>query len=206
MFASANKDEGLRAWLAVGVERGFLTDQIPRHVEIGRAYLRHVGACDRWLDLGSGGGIPGLVVGCERPESEGILLDAGHRRCEFLREAIAAIPLPQVVVSEGRGEVIARSFGEPVDVVIARSFNPPAVTAEIAARFLKPGGTLVVSEPPATPAAERWPSAGLDALGLEFRDLDCVDHAVHLAVIQKVSDTPDQYPRRDGKPAKAPLW
>ena len=190
----------------MSVERGFLTDQVPRHVEIGRAYLRHIGARDRWLDLGSGGGIPGLVVACERPESEGILLDAGHRRCEFLREAIAAIPLPHVSVSEGRGEVLARSFEQPVDVVVARSFNTPAVTAEIAARFLRPGGTLIVSEPPAALANERWPAEGLGKLGLEFVEVDSVDDEIHLAVIRKVDDTPEQYPRRDGKPAKTPLW
>ena len=186
--------------------RVFLTNQIPRHIEIGLSYLRHVQSTDHWLDLGSGGGIPGLVVGCERPESRGTLLDAGHRRCEFLREAIAAIPLPWVSVIEGRGEVLARSWDTPVDVVIARSFNPPAVTAEIAARFLKLGGTLVVSEPPAAPVTARWPSDGLGALGMRLLEIDNSDHDVHLAVIEKVAETPEKFPRRDGKPAKSPLW
>jgi 16S rRNA (guanine527-N7)-methyltransferase len=88
---------------------------------------------------------------------------------------------------------------------VARSFGPPAVTAECAAGFLPVGGLLVVSEPPADDEPEgRWPPAGLAELGFGpaarlgtptagFVRIPCVeDH--------------DRWPRRVGIPAKRPRW
>ena len=146
-----------------------------------------------------------MVIGHDRPDTRGILLDSGHRRCEFLREAIQELALDNLSVVEGRGEVLARSHDVPVDVVVARSFNPPPVTAEIAARFLKLGGLLVVSEPPDS-RPERWPESGLRELGLEFLSIDDSNEQAHLAVLRKVAETTMKFPRRDGTPAKSPLW
>src|SRR5205085_6392124 len=122
------------------------------------------------------GGLPGLVLATYRPELELTLLEARQRACRFLREAVAAIDRPGVVVVEARAEEAARraDLREAYDAVVARSFGPPAVTAECAVGFLRPGGRLVVSEPPVDEAphpigeertAARWPVPGLEELG-----------------------------------------
>ncbi len=201
----ATDPSGLRAWLSESVARGFLTDQVERHIHIGAAFTRHIPPHASWVDLGSGGGVPGLVVGSMRPDSHGYLLDAAQKRCKFLREAITGLNLTYLEVLEGRAEVIARRISETAEVVIARSFAAPAITAEIASRMLILGGRLIVSEPP-EPAPERWPETELHALGLQLERVDDQEGDVHLAIIQKVQPTPERYPRREGKPTKSPLW
>jgi 16S rRNA (guanine527-N7)-methyltransferase len=106
----------------------------------------------RLLDLGSGGGVPGLVLASVVwSESTAVLLDAGLRRCVFLEETVEELGLHQrVSVRRDRAEAAGRDpeLRGTFDVVVARSFGPPAVAAECAAPFLREGGLLVVSEPP----------------------------------------------------------
>jgi 16S rRNA (guanine527-N7)-methyltransferase len=159
----------------------------------------------RVLDLGSGGGVPGLVLAEARPELAVVLLDATRRRCRFLREAVAELDLGgRVEVVEERAESAARrpELRERIDVVVARSFGPPPVTAECAVGFLRVGGRLVVSEPP--DRAERWAEDGLEALGLTP-----AEHAggpgASFAWFEK-QRADERWPRRVGIPAKRPLW
>jgi 16S rRNA (guanine527-N7)-methyltransferase len=161
----------------------------------------------RALDLGAGGGVPGLVLAAGPwAGASWVLLDASQRRCAFLAWAVGELGLADhVEVRRDRAEVAGRD-GElrgRFDVVVARGFAPPAVTAECGAPFLAVGGHLVVSEPPA-PEPGRWPAASLAALGLV--DAGGVTDGVHLRRLRQASACPDRYPRRDGMPAKRPLW
>jgi 16S rRNA (guanine527-N7)-methyltransferase len=159
------------------------------------------------LDLGSGGGLPGLVIATARPALELTLLEARQRACRFLREAVSALGLERVTVVEVRAEEAARrpDLRETFDAVVARSFGPPAVTAECAAGFLREGGQLVVSEPPEEgTAAGRWPSAGLAELGLGPPSRGGGPEG-SFVVLEKIRDD-DRWPRRVGIPAKRPLW
>ena len=116
------------------------------------------------LDLGSGGGVPGLVVAVDHwTRAQIVLLDASQRRCTYLELCVAALQVGGRVVvhwarAEEAGRDPARRGGH--DVVLARSFGPPAVTAECAAPLLAVGGALVVSEPPGA-TGDRWDAAGL---------------------------------------------
>ena len=103
------------------------------------------------LDLGSGGGLPGLVLALEWPQTTVTLLDAQQRRTAFLADAVRRLGVTtRVQVVEGRAESLGRGaeLRGRVDVVVARAFGRPAVTAECAAPFLRADGILVVSEPP----------------------------------------------------------
>jgi 16S rRNA (guanine527-N7)-methyltransferase len=154
------------------------------------------------VDLGSGGGVPGLVVAALRPDLHLVLLDAMAKRCRFLEASVATLGVDAEVV-EGRAEVLGRGpLRGTADAVLARSFGPPAVTAECAAPLLRLGGVLVVSEPPE--GRDRWPSVPLRTIGLEVRER--LDRPAILQVLEKTGETPDVYPRRDGIPAKRPLF
>ena len=159
------------------------------------------------LDLGSGGGLPGLVVATYRPGLELTLLEARQRACRFLREAVVELALEGVSVVEARAEDAARTpdLRGMFSAVVARSFGPPAVTAECAVGFLRKGGRLVVSEPPGDDTtALRWPSSGLDEFGLgaPVRGGGAGGSFVSL---EKLHDD-ERWPRRVGIPAKRPLW
>lgn len=155
------------------------------------------------VDLGSGGGVPGLIIGVARADLTLVLVEATAKRCRFLEEAVAALDLPARVV-EGRAEVVGHGElrGE-ADAVVARSFGSPAATAECAAPLLRPGGTLVVSEPPA-PTSPRWPAFGLAKLGMVLGPRSASSPVVQ--VLHQASTCPPAFPRRDGLPSKRPLF
>ena len=161
------------------------------------------------LDLGSGGGLPGLVLATYQPELEMVLLETRQRACRFLREAVTALDLTQVAVVEARAEDAARrpDLRELFDAVVSRSFGPPAVTAECAVGFLRPGGRLLVSEPPGNEGrdtGDRWPQSGLEELGLSPLVAGGGPGASFVSMEKTRPD--DRWPRRVGVPAKRPLW
>jgi 16S rRNA (guanine527-N7)-methyltransferase len=201
----------LLAALEMARQRGLLGAATPVAAHV--AHARALGAAlvaalghrpRRLVDLGSGGGVPGLVLAVDWPEVEVVLLDAQQRPAEVLSEAIAVLGLERTEVLRGRAEALARdtAWREGFDGATSRSFGPPAVTAECASGFLALDGVLVVAEPPGAPA--RWDPDGLAALGLQ---LVAQQHEpVAVAALRKVAATPDTVPRGVGRPAKRPRW
>jgi 16S rRNA (guanine527-N7)-methyltransferase len=160
------------------------------------------------VDLGSGGGVPGLVLAVERwPAARMTLLDASQRRCTYLELCVADLALgDRVDVLWARAEEAGRDSARRggADVVVARSFGPPAATAECAAPLLRVGGALVVSEPP-TGSADRWDVDGLAGLGL-VREVTEVVEGATFTRLRQVEPCPDTYPRRPGVPGRRPLF
>lgn len=184
-------------------ERGFLgPGPVAAHVVHARHLLAVLPERGTAVDLGSGGGVPGLILALDRPGLRWTFVESQQRRSAWLREAVEWSGLANVDVVEDRVEAFGRSAARLMaDVVTARSFGPPAVTAECGAPLLLTGGTLWVSEPP-SPDAQRWPEGGLAILGLQ-RDERMVPS---WAGLKRVSPCPDRYPRRVGIPVKRPLW
>jgi 16S rRNA (guanine527-N7)-methyltransferase len=147
------------------------------------------------LDLGSGGGVPGFVGVVRFPNTINVLLDAQAKRIAFLKTVVEEWAVgDRVRVVHGRAEDLARtSAAGSVDLITARGFGPPATTAECAARFLRVGGILIVSEPPDS-QGERWQGLDNTDLGMSFLG---VEHARSFgyAVIRKTARTPARYPR-----------
>ena len=134
-------------------------------------------------------------------------LEAHGRRASFLQEAASQLGCAaRVHVVAERAEIVGRDPAHRgrYPLVVARSFGPPAVTAECASPLLAPGGVLVVSEPPASGGA-RWRPDGLSLLGA------APDRLVRTAkgtfqLIRQASPCPSRYPRRVGVPSKRPLF
>lgn len=168
------------------------------------------------LDLGSGGGVPGMIIAELLPASSITLLDSSKRRCALLGEWVEqAGSSSRVAVVCGRAEELGRDpeLRGRFDAVVARSFGRPSVTAECAAPFLRVDGLLLVSDPPTAdeeltvdPGVEgsRWPVDGLAMLGLE--PLLRITHPFHFTILKQSEICPDRYPRRTGIPAKRPLF
>lgn len=158
------------------------------------------------VDLGSGGGVPALVVAHRLPEAELTLVERGRVRADFLRWAIAEMNWQnRCHVICGEAEDVARARPMSADAVTARSFAPPAVTAECACRFLLDDGALVVSEPPDEPT--RWSTDALVPLGLGAARRIIGDHGVFVVVPRDPSlPIDDRYPRRPGRARRDPLF
>lgn len=161
------------------------------------------------VDLGSGGGVPGLILAMAWPRATFVLLDSSERRTVALARAVGRLGLEdRVVVVRARAEDVGRdpAWRGRSDLVVARGFGPPAVTAECAAPLLPVGGLVVVSEPPpGEPGRARWDPAGLAKLGL--RSLRQVDlPTARFRVLEQDEVCPDRYPRRAAALAKRPLF
>jgi 16S rRNA (guanine527-N7)-methyltransferase len=159
----------------------------------------------RAADLGTGGGVPGLVLAEHWPDSTWVLIETDGRRAAFLDDAVARLGLAaRVVVLHARAEDIGRDQQQRAtfDLVTSRSFGKPAVAAECAAPLLRLGGVFVVSDPPAG-AGDRWPAGALAELGLEVASRS---ENPQLTVLRQAQACPDRFPRRAGLPAKRPLF
>jgi 16S rRNA (guanine527-N7)-methyltransferase len=164
----------------------------------------HVGRGSAVCDLGSGAGIPGLAIAINDADARVALVDSMAKRCAFLEEAVGALDLSdRVSVRCTRAEDLARVQREHFDGVVARSFGPPPVTAEIAAGLIRIGGALIASSAPA--GESRWNPEVLERLGFGPPEI-VVREGRSFIVVGKTAACPERFPRRAGMPAKRPLW
>jgi 16S rRNA (guanine527-N7)-methyltransferase len=146
------------------------------------------------VDVGSGGGAPGIPLAHALPGREVTLLEATRRKCEFLERWSADLPNLQVVC--GRAEE------QPLDawgVAVAKALAPPPVAAEWCLPLVAPGGAAVLYVGPTAQADRVAQVAGLLAAELE------PDSPPGLLVLRKVRPTPAGFPRRPGVARKRPL-
>ena len=149
--------------------------------------------CRRVLDLGAGGGLPGLVIATDRPELELVLLDASERRTTWLHRAVARLGLTaRAEVVTGRAQDLGRdpAWRATIDAVVARGFGPPSLTAECAAPLVRACGVLIVSEPP-DERPDRWDERWLRELGLQPTGAPA-----GFARFEQVRLCPDRFPRQ----------
>jgi 16S rRNA (guanine527-N7)-methyltransferase len=198
--------DGLDAVLTRARELGFLgpgpIDGQRAHAEAFLGALEGAPSCA--FDLGSGGGVPGLVLALALPDTRWVLVDAMTKRTTFLAEAVAELGLAdRVEVLTARAEELVPAHRAVADLVVARGFGPPAVLAECAAPLLAVGGQLVVSEPPGG-APSRWDAAALAVLGLAVEAV--LPGPPAFVRLRQTERCPARYPRRSGVPRKRPLW
>jgi 16S rRNA (guanine527-N7)-methyltransferase len=167
-------DESLLETLRSAQRFGFFGDRpIEEAVEHSVGFVSAIGSLPpgaRICDLGSGGGLPGLVLGAAFPEATVVLVDRRQKRTDFLERAISRLGWEHVRVRCDDAEAVVREVGsevtEPFDVVTARGFGPPESTLRTAAALVAPSGRIVISEPP---SGDRWPDHLLAELGLVGR-------------------------------------
>jgi 16S rRNA (guanine527-N7)-methyltransferase len=197
----------LEATLAEGQRRGYVgPGPIAPHLDHALRYARATSApAGAALDLGSGGGLPGLVLAVAWPDTTWVLLESAARRIEFLGEAVERLRLgSRVQLLHARAEEVGHdpAWRGRFALVVSRSFGPPPVVAECAAPFLRIGGWLIVSEPPSAP--DRWPVAGLARVGLAR--VAPVEAVAGLARFCQVERCPSKFARRPAAQRKRPLF
>lgn len=165
-------DQALRDALEASQRSGFLGDRpIDQVIEHAREFVHALDGLDpapttaelHVLDLGSGGGVPGLVIANDRPDLMITLLDRRAKRTDFLARVVSRLGWTDRVTVVC-ADVDAITPPRPFDAVVARGFGPPERTLTVAHRLARVGGRLVISEPP---DADRWSSDLLDQLDLD---------------------------------------
>lgn len=187
---------------------GFLgPGPVDPHVDHARAFARAVPAPPtQAADLGSGGGIPALVLVEQWPDSRWWLIESRERRAAFLAESVIVMGVSErVQVLHSRAEDVGTDVERrgQCDLVTARSFGAPPVTAECAAGLLKVGGALLVSEPP-EPRENRWPRAPLARLGMVPERT--FEGPPRLQLLRQAEACGRGFPRESGRAKRRPLW
>lgn len=162
--------DALRDALTESQRLGLLGDRpIDDVVEHARAFVHALDGCaGRVVDLGAGGGVPGLVIAHDRPDLRLTLVDRRSKRTDFLQRMVSRLGWSERVdVVTGDVELMVQSVVEeasaPFDIAVARGFGPPDLTLGFAARLVGDGGRIVISEPP---SGDRWDPDQLADLGI----------------------------------------
>jgi 16S rRNA (guanine527-N7)-methyltransferase len=143
------------------------------------------------VDVGSGGGVPGIPIAHALPKREVTLLEANGRKCEFLRTWAP----PNARPLQGRAE---EQKPDVYGVAVAKALSPPPVAAEWCLSLVRPGGAAVLWVGPSADSARVARVA--ERLGGEL-----IEERDGLFVLRKLRPTPEGFPRRTGVARKRPL-
>jgi 16S rRNA (guanine527-N7)-methyltransferase len=199
-FRSALADERLRRWLAalaatpgvtsirdLGEARRVHVEESLAAVELVRAYDGPI------VDVGSGGGAPGIPLAVALPERAVTLLESSRRKCSFLERWTRELPNVEVIC--GRAE---EQPGDRWGVAVAKALAPPPVAAEWCLPLVAPGGAAVLFV---------GPTAKVQAVArvAEILAAEVAESPPGLLVLHKLGRTPPGFPRRPGVARKRPL-
>jgi 16S rRNA (guanine527-N7)-methyltransferase len=171
--------------------------------------LEHLGDARKVVDVGSGGGLPGLPLKIARPELEVTLVEADQDKAAFLVRACAALGLHDVEVVARRAEEAGQDplYREAFDIAVARALAPMPVLAELCLPLVKVGGRLLAQKT-AGEDVDRAARA-IEILGGALSSVTAAPSSARRAgtvvIVDKVGPTPPAYPRRPGFPARKPL-
>jgi 16S rRNA (guanine527-N7)-methyltransferase len=169
----------------------------------------HLGDARTVVDVGSGGGLPGLPLKIVRPDLELTLIEADQDKAAFLVHACAHLGLEGVNVVARRAEDAGHDprLREAFDVAVARALAPLPVLAELCLGLVRVGGRLLAqkTEGEATSTGGRAIEIMGGTLIAVHAAPSGVRHEGTVVVIEKTRPTPDAYPRRPGVPNRKPL-
>jgi 16S rRNA (guanine527-N7)-methyltransferase len=173
--------------------------------------LEPIRSAERIADLGSGAGLPGLVLAAALPAAQVDLIESARRKCEFLRQAAGRMGLENAAVVCARSEEWAGGEGrEAYDAVTARAIGRLATLAELASPLLRDGGVLASWKGARSEEEEAEMAGAAERLAMKPLEIRSVrpypksrDRHIHL--LRKNGPTPNGLPRRPGMAAKRPF-
>jgi len=189
----------IEAWpgLVSGPAEGLIEDCL--------VLLDHLGNARRLVDVGSGGGLPGLPLKIVRPDLEVTLVEADQDKAAFLVQASARLKLEVEVVAR-RAEDAGHDarYRERFEVAVARALAPMRTLVELCLPFVKVGGRLLAQK-----THDEEAGYAIEVLGGRLESVVPAPSRARsqgaVVVIRKVAPTPAAYPRRPGVPNRKPL-
>jgi 16S rRNA (guanine527-N7)-methyltransferase len=175
-----------------------------RHVADSLQLVPLAGEATRWVDLGSGGGFPGLVVAAvlaERPDADVTLIESDSRKAAFLREAARIAELPATVLP-ARIEKVAPRIAAGVEVVSARALAPLPKLLPLAEPFIAQGalGLFLKGQDVDNELTEATKSWNVEASIVESR----TDRSGRILIVRKASRIPTDATSHRPEPGRTP--
>lgn len=165
---------------------------------------------EAWIDVGTGGGLPGLVLAVLEPAVQWTLLDSTRKKIEAVRHFASTLGLDNVETVAGRAEHLAHepAYRERFDGAVSRAVASLPTLLELCRGFVRPGGRLAAVKGP------RWweelaaSDRALEVLRLgaiHSHELASAPRPTWLVTMTALGPTPAAYPRREGRPRSHPL-
>lgn len=160
------------------------------------------------IDVGTGGGIPGMVIAIARPEIQVCLLDATTKKVRFLEETASELGLTNVTALQGRAEELGQdpAHREQYDAGTARAVARLASLVELVLPFVRTGGSAIFPKGTGVPEEldEARPAIGFVGGASPQLVHSALDDTRYI-IMEKRTPTPERFPRRNGIPGKRPL-
>ena len=164
------------------------------------------------IDIGSGAGLPGIPLKIVLPDLKLTLLEATAKKADFLRHVTGKLGLDNVEVVVGRAEEVAHEakYRERFALALSRGVAPLPTLAELTLPFCAVGGSFISQKKGAIEPEIGQAEKAINLLGGKLREVKKIDlkeftDERYLVMIDKVSPTPEKYPRRAGVPKKRPI-
>lgn len=164
------------------------------------------------LDVGTGGGFPGIPLAIISPDKEFVLMDSLLKRLKVIDEFAGELDISNVSILHGRAEELSQKadFRECFDVCVSRAVANLAVLCELCLPFVKVGGHFISYKGPEAEDELRQAQNAVHILGGGEARIKTVEGTLFwydhkFVVIKKVKPTPKKYPRKPGMPSKEPL-
>jgi len=159
------------------------------------------------IDVGSGGGLPGIPLAITMPETTFVLVEATGKKAEFLRETVDILQLDNVTIANARAEDIGTKeggFRDAADAVIARAVGPLPVLLELTVPLAKVDGIVIAIK---GEKAQEEIENSKKALHVLHGEVESMDRSTTgtVVVIRKKNHTPQKYPRFPGEPKRDPI-
>ena len=163
----------------------------------------------RVIDVGSGGGLPGIVWAVYRPDLSVTLLDSINKKCVAVREIIDALNITNVEVVCSRSEDYARTHRESFDIAGARALSSAGVTAELLSPLVVKGGRVLTFKgekvnDEISIVGKNWKKLGFSEPSLHFYGGD--NSSKCIVTWEKVKNCPAMFPRRTGLAGTKFFW
>lgn len=178
--------------------------------------IEGAGGRARFIDIGSGGGLPGIPLAIAMPGADFTLVDATKKKADFLAHAAGSLGLTNTRVIRARAEVLGQDRGVKTargregahrgsyDGALARAVGRLAMIAELTVPLVRVGGLVVLTK--GQKADEELEEAGAALRALHASHAGTVETPTgRIVVFEKLRATPRDYPRRDGEPKRAPI-
>ncbi|MEA3493928.1 MAG: 16S rRNA (guanine(527)-N(7))-methyltransferase RsmG [Candidatus Margulisiibacteriota bacterium] len=162
------------------------------------------------IDIGAGAGFPGIPLKITFPQIQLALVEATRKKVEFLRHVVSTLNLKDVEIIWGRAEEIVKDKREQYDISLSRAVAKLNVLSELCLPFVKVGGIFVAYKEEKIEDEIQSAENAIKILGGKIKEMKKVklpDSEIirSLIIIEKISPTPEKYPRHPGMAKKRPL-
>jgi len=162
------------------------------------------------VDVGTGAGFPGIPLKIACPQIKLTLIESRQKKVAFLKHIVSLLKLQDVEIIWGRAEEVAKEKREVFDLAVARALAKLNILSEYCLPLVKTNGLFVAYKDKAVEKEVEEASAAIKTMGGKVKEIKKVklpnsELVTSLVMIEKVSPTPEKYPRRPGLAKKRPL-